>query len=239
MYCTYWLQFACQRTELSSGLAVLVQNGLQVVYWPEFKPSGSFVLWTKYLIVKLLCYFFLLKLIRKKKYQLRHMKAAPVRTTSPAYPSPFTPQCPGISVAHKHPVKSVVLLRQSAAHHQLFNFAPSITQFILKKKKKHLLFSGIYKYLPQLSLLITKSVTKAYSTLFTNSTQIHKGAVSSGALSTSIGHRATLRSACSALLPRQTLKRRRRLAQGHTESWGWNFSRKELVLLVKELHFVS
>lgn len=63
------------------------------------------------------------------------MKAAPVRTTSPAYPSPFTPQCPGISVAHKHPMKSVVLLRQSAAHHQLFNFAPSITQFILKKKK--------------------------------------------------------------------------------------------------------
>lgn len=32
MYCTYSLQLACQRTEISSGLAVLVQNGLQVVY---------------------------------------------------------------------------------------------------------------------------------------------------------------------------------------------------------------
>lgn len=58
---------------------------------------------------------------------------------------------------------------------QLFIFAPSITQFILQKKK-HLLCSGIYKYLPQFSLLITKSVTKAYSTLCTKSIQTHHGA---------------------------------------------------------------
>lgn len=41
-------------------------------------------------------------------------------------------------------MKSVVLLRQSAAHHQLFNFAPSITQFILKKKKKSTCYSQEY-----------------------------------------------------------------------------------------------
>lgn len=124
------------------------------------------------------------------------MKAAPVCTTSPTYPSSFIPaifrhQCS----SHKHPVKSVVLLRQSAAHNQLFIFAPSITQFILKKKK-HLLFSGIYKYLPQFSLLITKSVTKAYSTLCTNSTQIHKGAI---IWHTAQQHQSSLKAAVSLL----------------------------------------
>lgn len=139
------------------------------------------------------------------------MKAAPMRTTSPTYPSSFIPavfrhQCS----SQKHPLKSVVLLRQSAAHNQRLIFAPSITQFILKKKK-HLLFSGIYKYLPQSSLLITKSVTKAYSTLCTNSIQIHKGTIvwhTNG-----IGCHLKPWSACSALLLHQTLKRCRCLTR--------------------------
>lgn len=48
------------------------------------------------------------------------------------HPAVFRHQCS----SHKHPMKSVVLLRQSAAHNQLFIFAPSITQSILKKTKK-------------------------------------------------------------------------------------------------------
>lgn len=47
-------------------------------------------------------------------------------------PELIHPQCSGI----KHPLKSVVLPRQSAAHNQLLVFAPSISQLILKKKKK-------------------------------------------------------------------------------------------------------
>lgn len=182
MNCTYSLQLACQRTEISSRLAVLVQNGLQVVYWPEFKRSGSFVLWTKYLIIKLLRYFFLLKLIRRK-IRKKKKPTLPHENSPRAYNLSHVPQSSFITAvlrhqcsSHKHSLKSVVLLRQSAAHNQLFIFAPSITHFILKKKK-HLLFSGIYKYLPQFFLLITKSVTKAYSTLFTNSIQIHKGVI--------------------------------------------------------------
>lgn len=99
MYCTYSLQLACQRTEISSGLAVLVQNGLQVVYWPEFKPSGSFVLWTKYLIIKLLCYFFLLKLIRRKKKTPTTQKQPPCVQPLPRTRAHSSPQYSGISVA--------------------------------------------------------------------------------------------------------------------------------------------
>lgn len=139
MNCTYSLQLACQRTEISSRLAVLVQNGLQVVYWPEFKRSGRFVLWTKYLIIKLLCYFFLLKLIRRKIR--KRIPTLPHENSPRAYNLSHVPQSSFITAvlrhqcsSHKHSLKSVVLLRQSAAHNQLFIFAPSITQFILKKK---------------------------------------------------------------------------------------------------------
>lgn len=99
-----------------------------------------------------------------------------MRTTSPTYPSSFTPQCSGI----KHPLKSVVLPRQSAAHHQLLVFAPSITQLILKKKKKKNQAPGILRNIQIFTTvfsLITKSVTKAYSTLCTNSRQKQGGAI--------------------------------------------------------------
>lgn len=210
MYCTYSLQLACQRTEISSGLAVLVQNGLQVVYWPEFKPSGSFVLWTKYLIIKLLCYFFLLKLIRRKKThpttQLHHMKAAPVCTTSPMYPSSFIPAIfRHQRSSHKHPVKSVVLLRQSAAHNQLFIFAPSITQFILKKKKSTCYsqeYTNIYHSFPCSLQNQLQKLTAHYVQILPK----YIKEPSSGTLPNSISHHLKLRSACSAVLPHQTLK---------------------------------
>lgn len=104
--------------------------------------------------------------------------------------------------SHKHPLKSVVLLR--AACSQLLTFAPSITQLILRK---HLLFSGIYKYLPQFSLLLTKSVTKAYSTVFTNSIQMM--------LCNSAGNHSKLQSA-SFTLPHQGLQLQVSQAQCHT-----------------------
>lgn len=128
----------------------------------------------------------ILKLMRKKRRKktiptLPH-EASP-RThnlchgpTSPFVTAVLRHQCS----SHKHPLKSVVLLR--AARSQLLIFAPSITQLILRK---HLLFSGIYKYLPQFSLLITKSVTKAYSTVFTNPIQIHGCSVTAWAITQS------------------------------------------------------
>lgn len=114
-------------------------------------------MWTKYLIIKLLCYFSF-KISSKetdRQAPVPH-ESSPVRTTSPTYPSSFTPQCSGI----KHPLESVVLLRQSAAHNQLLVSAPSITQLILKKKNKHLVFSGIYKYLPQFSCSLQNQLQK-------------------------------------------------------------------------------
>lgn len=84
-------------------------------------------MWTKYLIIKLLCYF---SFKMNSKETDRQTSACAVCTTSPTYPSSFTPPCSGI----KHPLKSVVLPRQSAARNQLLAFAPSGTQHILKKK---------------------------------------------------------------------------------------------------------
>lgn len=121
-----------------------MQNGLQVVYWPEFKPSGSFVLWTKYLIIKLLCYFFLLKLIRMKKKGGggHHTQTTLPHESSPcAYSLSHVPEFIHLAVfrhqcsCHKHPLKSVVLLRQSAAHNQLFIFCTKHNSVHTKETK--------------------------------------------------------------------------------------------------------
>lgn len=177
----------------------------------------------------------LLKLIRRKQTDkhLCRTRAAPCVQPLP-YPSSFTPQCSGI----KHPLKSVVLLRQSAAHYQLLIFAPSITQLILKKKNKHLLFSGIYKYLPQFSRSLQNQLQKL-TAHYVQTLPKYTEEPSRGTLSDSTSHRLELPSARSALLPLRTLERRRCLAQCHKQSLGWCFSRKELVLLVKELHLVT
>lgn len=179
----------------------------------------------------------LLKLIRRKQTNRQAPvphEGGPVRTTSPTYPSSFTPQCSGI----KHPLKSVVLLRQSAAHYQLLIFAPSITQLILKKKNKHLLFSGIYKYLPQFSRSLQNQLQKL-TAHYVQTLPEYTEEPSRGTLSDSTSHRLELPSARSALLPLRALERCRCLAQCHKQSLGWCFSRKELVLLVKELHLVT
>lgn len=140
----------------------------------------------------------------------------------------------------RHPMKSVVLLRQSAAHNQLFIFAPSITQFILKKTKKstccsqeytniyHSFHSSLQNQLQKLTAhyvqILSKYITEP----------------SPGTLSNSIARHLELRSARPALRPHQTPETLRvSQAQCHEQSLGWHFSRKESVLLVKELHFVS
>lgn len=139
------------------------------------------------------------------------MKAAPVRTTSPTYPSAFIPavlrhQCS----SHKHPLKSVVLPRQSAAHNQLFIFAPSITQFILKKKKSTCYsqeYTNIYHSFPCSLQNQLQKLTAHYVQILSK----YIKEPSSGALSNS--RHLKLRSACSALLPHQTLKRCRCLVR--------------------------
>lgn len=111
-------------------------------------------------------------------------------------PELIHPQRSGI----KHPLKSVVLPRQSAAHNQLLVFAPSITQLILKKKKNKNQAPGILRNIQIFTTvfpLITKSVTKAYSTLCTNSTQMHGGAVAWHSDTASMGHGLELLSARS------------------------------------------
>lgn len=114
-------------------------------------------MWTKHIICTLLSSYFVISPLKWRKRTDRQTSACAVCTTSPTYPSSFTPQCSGI----QHPLKSVVLPRQSAAHHQLLAFAPSITQHILQKKKnKHLVFSGIYKYLPQFSRSLQNQLQK-------------------------------------------------------------------------------
>lgn len=135
------------------------------------------------------------------------MKAAPVRTTSPTYPSPFIPavsrhQCS----SHKHPVKSVVLLRQSAAHNQLVIFAPSITQFVLKKKKSTCYsqeYTNIYHSFPCSLQNQLQKLTAHYVQILPK----YRMEPSSGTMSNSIGCHLKLRSACSAVLLHQTPKR--------------------------------
>lgn len=159
-------------------------------------------------------------------------ESSPVRTTSPTYPSSFTPQCSGI----KHPLKSVVLLRQSAAHNQLLVFAPSITQLILKKKNKHLVFSGIYKYLPQFSRSLQNQLQKLTAhyvqTLPKTTEEPPRGTLTQHPWVIAWSRLSSLRSPPAP-------QRRRCLTQCHKQVLGRCFSRKELILLVKELHFVT
>ena len=123
------------------------------------------------------------------------MKAVPVRTTSPTYPSSFIPavfrhQCS----SHKHPLKSVVLLRQSAAHNQLFIFAPSITQFIVKKKKSTCYFQEYTNIYHSFSCSLQNQLQKLtahYVQILPKYIKEHTN---------SIGHHLKLQSAHSALL---------------------------------------
>lgn len=128
-----------------------------------------------------------LKFMRKKGRKKKTIPTLPHKASPRTHNLCHGPMGPFVTAvlrhqcsSHKHPLKSVVLLR--AACSQLLIFAPSVTQLILGK---HLLFSGIYKYLPQFSLLITKSVTKAYSTVFTNPIQIHGCSVTARAITQS------------------------------------------------------
>lgn len=147
-----------------------------------------------YLIIKLLCYFsFKINLNETD----RQTSACAVRTTSPTYPSSFTPQCSGI----KHPLKSVVLPRQSAAHNQLFAFAPSITQHTLKTKTSTWYsqeYTNIYHSFLAHYKISYKSLQHIMYIFYPNRRRSHP------VHTDSISHRLELPSARSALLPLRT-----------------------------------
>lgn len=133
-------------------------------------------MWTKYLINKLLCYFSLkisLKATdRQTAKRLCRMRAAPC-----VQPLPRTRAHSPRSVQASNTPWSQWFCWDSQLHiNQLLVFAPSITQLILKKKNQA---PGILRNIQIFTTvfsLITKSITKAYSTLCTNSAQNHGGA---------------------------------------------------------------
>lgn len=132
-------------------------------------------MWTKHIICTLLSSYFVISPLKWRKRTDRQTSACAVCTTSPTYPSSFTPQCSGI----QHPLKSVVLPRQSAAHHQLLAFAPSITQHILQKKKTSTWYSQEYTNIYHSFLahykISYKSLQHIMYTLYPNTRRSHPG----------------------------------------------------------------